>query len=87
MRHLISGAARARGQDLPAPEENGRNTRTAAAPQTAAVPDADVDLDDVASDGLDQPAAGVGSSLEDPAEPAPTVRGASTPTGGCASPA
>jgi hypothetical protein len=92
MRHLISGAARARGQVLPASEENGRITGKAAAPQTAAAPDADVDLDDVASDGLDQPAAGVrylgvGSSLEDPAEPAPTVRGASTPTGGCASPA
>ena len=103
MRHLISGAARVRGQDLPAPEENGRNTRKAAAPQTASAPDAsgvsckdlvpeegetqdratdaDVDRDDVASDGLDQPAGdvrylGVCPSLEDPAEPSPAAQGA-----------
>ena len=102
MMHVISGAAQVRGQDLPAPEENGRNTRKAAATRTVAAPDAsgvsckdlipqedesrdrapdaDVDRDDVASDGLGQPAGGVrylgvGPSLEDPAETAPAVRG------------
>ena len=102
MRHLISGAARVRERDVPAPEENGRNTRRAAATRTVAAPDAsgvsckdlvpeedetqdrapdaDVDRDDVASDGLDQPAGGVRylgvcPSLEDPAETAPAVRG------------
>ena len=33
MRHLISGAAGVREHDVPAPEENGRNTRRAAATQ------------------------------------------------------
>src|SRR5215218_1096230 len=40
MGHLISGAAQVRGRDVPAPEENGRNTRKAAATKTVAAPDA-----------------------------------------------
>lgn len=81
MRHLISGAADIAEDDMPAPEENGKNTRRAAGPRTVSAPDAsgvsckdllpeeneeagpgpdtDVDRDDVAADGLDQPAGGV----------------------------